>query len=211
MRILRLFSGPLLVGVAAILLLAGGSASNEELLWRHRNLGKALFETPTTVAQSAVELKKALDLVPDSFRDRLNYGLSLLRSGDNKAAILELDTAQKQNPSLPHTWFNLGIAYKREGRYPEAIREFERMAQLDPGEPVSHYNLGLLYNLTDRAPEALQQFEIAAKLDVKLVAPRFQIYNAYRLAGKDEEAAPILPPTPSADAASPAAETADRY
>jgi len=192
MRILRLLSGPLLVGVAAIVLLAGGSAGNEELLWRHRNLGKPLFETPTTVAQSVVELKKALDLAPDSFRDRLNYGLALLRSGDNKAAILELEKAQKQDPDKPHTWFNLGIAYKREGRYPEAIREFERMAQLDPGEPVSHYNLGLLYNLTDRAPEALQQFEIAAKLDVKLVAPRFQIYNAYRLAGKDQEAAKAL-------------------
>ena len=192
MRILRLFSGPLLVGVAAILLLAGGSASNEELLWRHRNLGKALFETPTTVAQSVVELKKALDLAPDSFRDRLNYGLALLRSGDNKAAILELEQAQKQNPSLPYTWFNLGIAFEREGRYPEAIREFERMTQLDPAEPVSHYNLGLLYKETERAPEAFRQFEMAAKLDVKLVAPRFQIYNAYRLAGKDEEAAKAL-------------------
>jgi len=191
MRILKLFPATLLIGVAAIVLVEGGS-TNEELLWRYRNLGKALFETPTTVAQSAVELKKALDLAPGSFRERLNYGLALLRAGNNKEAIAELEKAQKQEPGLPYTWFNLGVAYKREGRYPDAVRQFERMTQLAPEEPVSHYNLGLLYNLTGREQDALKQFEIAAKLDLKLVAPRFQIYNVYRLTGKDEEAAKAL-------------------
>jgi tetratricopeptide (TPR) repeat protein len=191
MRTLKIILGPLLIGVAVIVLLAGG-ATNDELLWRYRNLGKALFETPTSVAQSVVELKKALDLAPNSYRDRLNYGLALLRSGNNKDAITELEKAQKQDPSLPYTWFNLGVALKREGRYPDAIRQFERMAQLVPDEPVSHYNLGLLYNLTGREKEALQQFETSAKLDPKLVAPRFQIYNVYRLSGKDEAAARAL-------------------
>ncbi len=181
---------------AAVILLAdtGPSPSREEELWRHRNLGKALYETPTTLPQAAVELKKALDLDPGSFRDRLNYGLALLRAGDLKQGMAELEKAQKQEPNSPYTWFNLGIAYKHEGeeKYPDAIREFERMVRLVPTEPISHYNLGLLYNLTGREPEALAQFEIAKKLDSKLVAPRFQIYNAYRLMGKDAEAKAAL-------------------
>jgi len=179
----------ILVSSSALFLLriAGAGGKGEEELWRHRNLGKALFETPTTVAEAAVELKKALDLAPDSFRDRLNYGLALLRSGDRIKGIAELQKAQKQNPSMPHTWFNLGIAYKRARLYPEAIRQFEHMVELVPDEPVSHYNLGLLYDLTGRTPEAMKQFKIAAKLDPKLVAPRFQIYNHYRLS--DDEAA----------------------
>ncbi len=198
MRKLRLSVAPLLTVVAALILLvsadprSAGSASNEELLWRYRNLGKALFETPTTVAQSAAELKKALDLAPDSFRERLNYGLALLRSGDAKGAIAELEKAQKQDPAPPHTWFNLGVAFKREARYPEAVRQFEQMTKLVPDEPVSHYNLGLLYNLTGREQDAIRQFEIAAKLDTKLVAPRFQLYNVYRLLGKEDEAAKAL-------------------
>ena len=53
-------------------------------------------------------------MAPDSARDRLNYGLALLRSGSTKEAIAELEKVQQQDPSLPHTWFNLGIAYKRE-------------------------------------------------------------------------------------------------
>ena len=155
----------ILVSSSALFLLriAGAGGKGEEELWRHRNLGKALFETPTTVAEAAVELKKALDLAPDSFRDRLNYGLALLRSGDRTQGIAELEKAQKQNPSLPHTWFNLGIAYKRARQYPEAIRQFEHMVELVPDEPVSHYNLGLLYERLDQPELAEKNFDLALK------------------------------------------------
>ncbi|HSW51579.1 MAG TPA: FG-GAP-like repeat-containing protein, partial [Bryobacteraceae bacterium] len=171
---------------------AAPEASVEERLWRHRNLGKALFESPNLVGESVAELKQALDLAPGSARDRLNYGLALLRSGSTKEAIAELEKVQQQDPSLPHTWFNLGIAYKRETRYADAIRQFQRMAELVPDEPVTRYNLGLLHRLTDRGDLALGQFELAAKIDPKLVAPRFQIYNHYRLQEKDREAAEAL-------------------
>lgn len=191
MNKLSLVAVPVVV-CAAVFVLGGASSSGEEALWRHRNLGKALYETPTTQAQAVDELKKALDLAPDSFRDRLNYGLALIHAGSTREGVAEIEKAQKQEPNLPHTWFNLGVAYKREGRYPDAVHQFERMIQLVPNEPVSHYNLGLLYNLTGREAEALKQFEIAAKLDAKLVAPRFQIYNVYRLLGKEEEAAKAL-------------------
>jgi tetratricopeptide (TPR) repeat protein len=182
----------LAIGGWAMLLLqsAGTESAAERELWRHRNLGKAYYETPTTVTEAPAELKKALDLAPTSFRDRLNYGLALLRAGEQNAAIAELEKAQKQNPDVPHTWFNLGIAYKHMRRYPEAIRQLERMIQLVPDEPVAHYNLGLLYDLTGRSADALQQFEVAAKLAPRLVAPRFQIFNHYRLA--DDEAATRL-------------------
>jgi len=172
--------------IAVLLLLtAATSPTSERELWRHRNLGKAFYETPTTVTEAPAELKKALDLAPNSFRDRLNYGLALLRAGEKERAITELEKAQKQNPAVPHTWFNLGIAYKRDRRYPEAIRQFERMIALVPDEPVSHYNLGLLYDLTGRSADARKQFEIAAKLAPKLVGPRFQIFNHYRLSDDD--------------------------
>jgi tetratricopeptide (TPR) repeat protein len=193
MRKLGLIAAPPVICAAVILLVgAGPTPSREESLWRHRNMGKAFYETPQSVPQAVEELKKALALAPDSFRDRLNYGLALLRAGSLKEATAELEQAQKQRPDSPYTWFNLGIAYKREGRYPEAIHQFERMIDLVPTEPVSHYNLGLLLNLTGHEQDALKQFEIAKQLDSKLVAPRYQIFNAYRLMGKDEEAKKAL-------------------
>jgi tetratricopeptide (TPR) repeat protein len=187
--------------VAAIVALAGGlflgvprgsGQTNQELLWRYRNLGKALFENPTTQSQAPAELKKALDLAPGSFRDRLNYGLALLRAGEIDPAIAELQKAQAQDPQSPYTWFNLGIAYKRQERLADAIREFERMVQLAPDEPVSHYNLGILYSQNGRPADALAQFQTAARLDPKLVAPLFRIYNYYRLGGDEAKAAQAL-------------------
>lgn len=166
--------------------------ADQEQLWRSRNLGKALFETPTSVAQAPLELKKAADLAPGSFADRANYGMALLRAGQTEAGVVELLKAQKQDPQSPHTWFNLGIAYKRLGRLPDAIRQFERMVELVPDEPVSHYNLGYLYRQAERVPEAVKQFEIAARLNPNLVAPRFAIFDYYRLNGGEQQAAAAL-------------------
>ena len=194
MRRLILYSAAAVLVLIAISILNGsaGDPSKDEILWRHRNLGKALFESPASVSDSVAELRQAHELAPDSFRDRLNYGLALLRSGNLDEAISELEQAQKQEPDLPHTWFNLGIAYKRATRYPEAIGQFEGMIKLVPDEPVSHYNLGFLYNLTEQADLALKHFQIAAQLDPRLVAPHFQIYNWHRLHGDKEEAAKAL-------------------
>ena len=66
------------------------AVSKEDLLWRHRNRGKAFYENPTAQTQAVEEFRKAFALAPDSARERLNYGLALLR-----AVIEEVDRAQR--------------------------------------------------------------------------------------------------------------------
>ena len=168
---------------------AASPADPAEELWHHRNLGKAFYENPTTQLQAVDEFKKALDLAPDSARERVNYGLALLRAAKTADGIAELQKAQKQDPKIPHTWFNLGIVFKRDSEYDRAIQQFEQMIQLVPEEPVSHYNLAVLYKLTGKQDLALREFEAAAKLDPNLAGPHFQLYNAYRAANRAEEAA----------------------
>ena len=63
------------------------------------------------------------------------------------------------------------------------------MAKLTPDEPVVHYQLGTLYKLQDNLDAALQQFEISAKLNPLLAAAHFQLYNLYRTAGRQPDAA----------------------
>ncbi len=164
-------------------------ASAEEALWEHRNLGKAFYENPTTSAQAVEELHRALELAPDSARERLNYGLALLKAGRTAEGVAELERVQRQDPALPHTWFNLGIAAKRASDYDRAVAQFQRMVQLVPDEPVSHYNLGVLYKLTGRQEESLAQFEIAARLAPALAGPHFQLFNAYKVAGRAADSA----------------------
>jgi len=166
-----------------------GGAAREELLWHHRNLGKAFYENPTTQYEAVAEFKQALALAPGSARERLNYGLALLKAGKVAEGIAELRKVQKQAPEIPHSWFNLGIAFKRDSKYDEAAAQLEGMAARVPDEPVTHYNLGTLYKLAGKAEPSLQEFETAARLGPDLAGPRFQLYNAYRQAGRAEDAA----------------------
>jgi tetratricopeptide (TPR) repeat protein len=178
----------LLFTVCLAVFAADTSGSLEERLWQHRNLGKAFYENPTTQAQAVEEFKKALDAAPNSARERLNYGLALLRAGKTKEGIDELLRVQRQQPSLPHTWFNLGIVYRKDGDFEKAIPEFRKMIELVPDEPVSHYNLGALLKQSGQLDEAREQFVLAAKLNPNLAAPHFQLYNVYRQQGQKEQA-----------------------
>lgn len=166
-----------------------GSTAQQDRLAQARNLGKALYENPTTQMQAVAEFKKALDMVPDSARERVNYGIALLHAGKTAEGIAELEKAQKQDPKIPHTWFNLGIAYKKDSKYDQAIAEFEGMVKLVPNEPVSHYNLGVLYKLSQKTDEALKEFELSSKLNPRLAGPHFQLYNAYRTLNRAADAA----------------------
>jgi tetratricopeptide (TPR) repeat protein len=171
---------------------SGNPASHAELLWQYRNLGKAFYENPTTPHEAVEQFRKALGLAPDSTRERLNYGLALLRAGDTGPGVAELEKVQRQDPSLPHTWFNLGVVFKKEGDYHRAIDQFRHVAQLVPDEPITHYNLGLLYRLGGDNHAALQEYATAARLDANFVAPRFQIFDVWREAGNAAETARAL-------------------
>ncbi|HEY6972421.1 MAG TPA: FG-GAP-like repeat-containing protein [Candidatus Angelobacter sp.] len=186
MAVIRL----MLICFAAFLFIFSSSpqTSVREQLSRHRNLGKAYYENPVNQIKAVEEFKQALALAPNSTRDRVNYGLALLRVGKTEEAIAELTKAQKQDPSIPHTWFNLGIVYKKQAEPRKAIEQFEGMLKLVPNEPVTHYNLGVEYKLVDKPEMALQQFMKAAELNPNFAAPHFQLYNAYRQLGRKEDA-----------------------
>ena len=55
-----------------------------EQVWHHRNMGKAYYENPMTQIKAVDEFKAVLELAPTSTRDRVNYGLALLRAGKNQ-------------------------------------------------------------------------------------------------------------------------------
>ncbi len=177
-----------LVSWAAVAEPPGGEPSRAERLAQHRNLGKAFYENPTTQAEAVEQFKLALDLAPESPRDRLNYGLALLKAGKTAEGIAELLKVEAQAPAIPHAWFTLGIVYKRDGRFDLSLAQLEKMAALVPDEPVTRFNLGTLYKLTDKPERALEQFEAAARLAPELAGPHYQLYGAYRAAGRAKDA-----------------------
>jgi len=169
-----------------------GQDSKEARIWQHRNLGKAFYENPTTHEEAAQELRQALALAPDSVRERLNYGLALLRQGDVKGGTAELEKVQKSDPKLPHTWFNLGLVYKKDNETSKALAQFQELVKLVPNEATAHYQLGAVYKSMEKPAEAIAQFETARNLSPRLAAPHFQLFGLYRQAGRAAEAAEEL-------------------
>lgn len=175
--------------VLALGFMAAGASPREDKLWQLRNLGKAFYENPTTHREAVAQFRAALALAPDSARERVNYGLALLRAGDTEPGAAQLKRAQGQDPTIPHTWFTLGIIAKRSGNHEQGIQQMRGMLALVPDDAKAHYNLGALYKAAGQLPEALAEFEAAARLDRNLAAPHFQLYTAYRQAGRTAEAA----------------------
>jgi tetratricopeptide (TPR) repeat protein len=168
------------------------SAANDAIIERHRNLGKAFFENPTTHVEAIAEFRKALDLAPNSTREKLNYALALLHGNRVQEGIALLEKVQRLDPSLPHTWFNLGLYYKKSDQTEKAIAQFVQMTKLVPNEPIAHYQLGTLYRSAGRTPEAIREIEKASELDPLLAAAHFQLYNIYRQSARPDDAAKQL-------------------
>jgi hypothetical protein len=160
----------------------------QDRLWEHRNLGKAFYENPDTHVQAVGELKEALRL-SGALRDRINYGLALLRAGQTEAGMTELIAAQKEDSKNPHTWFNLGIAYKHAGDYDRAIEQFQGMLRLVPNEAVAHYNLASVLRSKGDSAAAIPEFLEAEKLSPDLAGPHFQLFSLYQRAGNHDAAA----------------------
>ena len=73
-------------------------ADVSEQLWQHRNLGKAFYENQTTYLQAIEQFREALKLAPDSPRERLNYGLALIRAGQTDQGIAEFGKSPERSP-----------------------------------------------------------------------------------------------------------------
>lgn len=160
---------------------------SQDSLWEHRNLGKAFYENPDTHVQAVTELKAALDL-SGAVRDRVNYGLGLLRAGQTDAAVAQLMQVQKEDPSLPYSWFNLAITYKHAGDYDKAIEQLKGMLKLRPDDAVAHYNLASILRAQNNLEAALPEFLAAEKLNPDLAGPHFQLFSTYQRLGKKEDA-----------------------
>ena len=178
-----------LIAALGLLSVAADVQPRDSKLWQYRNLGKAFYENPDTHTQAVEALHNALELAPDSVRERINYGLALLRAGRNDAAVAELLGAQKQDPALPYTWFNLGIFYKRAGDYEKAIEQLRGMLRLTPNEPIAHYNLAAVLRAKGDVDAALPEFIKAEELNPYLAGPHFQLFSLYQRMGKKDDAA----------------------
>lgn len=132
----------LIIGLAWMLLAQTTPAPPDQSrlrLWhdlsQYRNLGKAFYENPTTQKQAADEFRKALALAPASARERINYGLALLRAGDAKTGIAELQRARNWIPGFRRPGLILESRSRKRATWKRPWRSFKGWRGSNPKRP----------------------------------------------------------------------------
>jgi tetratricopeptide (TPR) repeat protein len=125
------------------------------------------YERAKDWAKAEADLKKALELVPDSPPAGkalvMNYlAYSWVDNGNNiDEAFRMLKQAVEMSPRDGMIIDSLGWAYFRLGRYDDAVRELEKAVDAKPGDPVINDHLGDAYWRVGRRVEAKFQWQHA--------------------------------------------------
>lgn len=137
---------------------------NGELPEVHFSLGSIYASTGQSV-QAISELKRALELAPNSDEGYRRLGNAYLESGQSEEAIRALDRAVEINPYYWVSLNALGNAHLKTGDYDQALKLYRQVTQVEPQEQVGFANLGAAYMAMGRYTECIAPLETALKLD----------------------------------------------
>ena len=126
----------------------------------HLALG-SVYSTTGKNAQAIAELKRALELAPNSDDGYRRLGDAYWASGQSSDAIAAYQSAVSANP---YFWWNansLGKAYLELGDSAKALDAFHKVVELASDNPVGYENLGAVYFRQGKWLEAIPSFQKA--------------------------------------------------
>ncbi len=112
---------------------------------------------PSPVLRRELQEDKAAPLpTPRTAWEHYDLGLSLLRSGDDAAAIEEFTNAIDLKPAEFWPHYYQGVAAYHLGRHDQAAASFGTCVALAPGTPECYYNRALVQAARGRIDEAIR-------------------------------------------------------
>jgi tetratricopeptide (TPR) repeat protein len=97
---------------------------------------------------------------PNSYKAHSSLGILLIKRGQEKEGISELQTSLSMNPSYPDAHNNLGTLYEQKGMYDDAVKEYRCALRLDQNLAEAHYNLGNTYLKTSDYDKAVAEYKL---------------------------------------------------
>jgi len=131
--------------------------------------------------ESAIQnLKKALEINPESFQAYLKLGLIHSNMGHNELALKNYKKALEINPASAIVYKNMGVIYDRQGSYELAVKTYKKAISIDPDLSDVYYNLALTYSKTFDSDNAITycQKAINLKPDYKKYSLLGSLYNS---------------------------------
>ncbi|MEO5914469.1 MAG: tetratricopeptide repeat protein [Luteolibacter sp.] len=140
-------------------------------------------DNPSAIRQ----MRKAIQLDPNSPPFHHDLAILLSTSGDTKGAVDELRQAIRLDPENPEYHFKLALSLNESGDIPGTVASLEKTVKLDPSYARAWYNLGLIrssMNQPKPAIDALRHGESADPSDASIPYARATIHA--RLGQKSE-------------------------
>jgi Flp pilus assembly protein TadD len=183
--------GQVMVAVVAVCWAEAGCAAASEPAAReldtHRMLGTAHYENGDFKA-AVKELRRCVELAPESAVDQFNLALALTRANQYGEALRYLDEAEHRQPNMLNVHYIRGIIHKRQGRHQQAIYSLQRVLSGDRQCWGTYYNLGVCYKFLRQHDEAKNAFEAATRIDPNHPSAHYQLIILARRTGDVEEA-----------------------
>jgi serine/threonine-protein kinase len=143
---------------------------NEELPEVHFALG-SVYNATGRVAESIVELDRALQLAPNSDDGYRRLGTAYLASSRKEEAFKAYQKAIDLNPYYWANYVALGNAYFRLGEYDKALTAFLRVTELESDNSTGYENIAAVYFRQGKYNDGVPVFKKALEL-----SPRYDNY-----------------------------------
>jgi tetratricopeptide (TPR) repeat protein len=192
---------PMLLGLAASMILAWGAASADDLQDAAKLLKGGQHQ------QAMERVNKVLGAKPRDPQARFLKGLIYTEQGNTKEAIDIFTKLTQDFPELPEPYNNLAVIYASQGQYEKARTALEQSIRTHPSYATAYENLGDVYaKLASQAyDKALQIDSSNAGAQNKLSLVRELVGGPTQSASKDAGKPPLVlaqkPQAPAATAA----------
>jgi tetratricopeptide (TPR) repeat protein len=157
----------------------------------HLLLGKA-YAQQEDYPSALNELSNASKLDPRLPEAHFNAGLVYLRQNEFESAVREFRAELDLRPGDPHTMYHLGYALLLQGQLPESVALLREVVKVTPDNELAYFELGRALLQQEDTTGAIESLETARKLAPDYDAVYFQLSQAYRRAGRLQEAGQAL-------------------
>jgi TolB-like protein/Flp pilus assembly protein TadD len=158
----------------------------------HTALGLIKFYYDWDWEGAEVELKRGIELSPNSAVAHIDYALYLGLVGRVDEAIVEAKRSLELDPLSLNANSDLGLHYSDAHQHDEAIAQFNKTIELDPDFSMVYWNLGYLYLDMGMLQEAIAALEKAVVLSGEHQGVKAALGLVYAKADRKGEALKIL-------------------
>jgi serine/threonine protein kinase/tetratricopeptide (TPR) repeat protein/TolB-like protein len=137
---------------------------NDEIPEVHFALGNVYRATGKT-SEAIVELKRALQLAPNSDEGYQRLANAYLAAGQKDDALHAYQQAIDVNPNYGLNYTRLGIAYNQLGDYQKALGALNRAVELMPDDASAYGSIGGIYFQAGKWNDAITAYGKALKIE----------------------------------------------